>query len=212
MHGIGLQEPAFNRAFGGGGEGIGAIRTERVGRQQRVIFQHLTEEALGGIESTLRRQQDIHRIAMFVDGSVQIAPFAADPPISLVSPDRSAMWPAELAKSFPDHRRMRQNPAIDDPDNWEDTADTGSPPAQSAMPIMPSLEIILRLALQLFGKGIQNHRTLHTIWSGKFSSDGQNTVKRGNLRQALSAALDLKRLTMHENDAVHGIIVAPKIF
>ncbi|MGO4486712.1 hypothetical protein, partial [Rhizobium sp. 2TAF27] len=27
-------------------------------------------------------------------------------------------------------------------------------------------------------------RTLHNIWSGNFSSDGQHTVKRKNLRQA----------------------------
>ena len=35
---------------------------------------------------------------------------------------------------------------------------TVQPPVQSASLEMPALEIILRLALQLFGNGIQNHR------------------------------------------------------
>jgi len=48
---------------------------------------------------------------------------------------------------------------------------------------MPAHEVILRLALQLFGNfGII--ATLHNIRSAKISSDGQHTAEHEDLRQA----------------------------
>ena len=45
---------------------------------------HLAEEPLGGIEIALCGQQEIHRIAAFVDGPIQVSPFAADLDIRLI--------------------------------------------------------------------------------------------------------------------------------
>jgi len=52
---------------------------------------------------------------------------------------------------------------------------------------MSTLEIVLGLALQLLGSGIQNHRYAPRHWNGNFSADGQHAVNQENLRHALAA-------------------------
>jgi hypothetical protein len=54
------------------------IRAYLLQRQRGRVFQHFSEETFGGIEITLRRQQEIDGVSVLVDGAVQIAPFAAD--------------------------------------------------------------------------------------------------------------------------------------
>lgn len=49
---------------------------------------------------------------MLIDCSVEIAPFAADPNVSLVNPNRSAIRSAKLAKTLLGHRRIAQYPAV----------------------------------------------------------------------------------------------------
>src|SRR3954447_14146687 len=55
-----------------------AIGADPVGGEQGLILQHLAEEALGRLQIALRREQEVHRRAMLVDGAVQIAPLAPD--------------------------------------------------------------------------------------------------------------------------------------
>src|SRR5699024_9228436 len=58
-------------------------------------------------------QQEIHRIAMLIDGSVQIAPFAADLDIGLINPYRAAMGSTKLPQPFLADRCISQYPAVD---------------------------------------------------------------------------------------------------
>ena len=137
---------------------------------------------------------------MLVDGSVQIAPFAADLDIGLINPDRAAVGSSKLPQPFLDHRSISQYPAVD-----RAMIDLETPFAKHLFQIsitqrisqipgnrlynqpcleMPAFEIILRLALQLLGNGIQNHGSLRNFQSGKFDAYGQHTVKQENLRQA----------------------------
>ncbi len=50
---------------------------------------------------------------MLIDGSVQIAPFAADLDIGLINPDRAAMGSTKLPQPFLDDRCISQYPAVD---------------------------------------------------------------------------------------------------
>ncbi len=116
---------------------------------------------------------------MLIDGSVQIAPFAADLDIGLINPDRAAMGSTKLPQPFLDDRCISQYPAVD-----RAMIDLEAPLAKHLFQVtiaervaqvpgnrlynqpgleMPALEIILRLALQLFGNGTyrKNKRPFH---------------------------------------------------
>jgi hypothetical protein len=54
------------------------IRADPVRAQQRLILQHLAKEALRRVEIALRREEEVNRGAVLVDGPVQIAPLATD--------------------------------------------------------------------------------------------------------------------------------------
>ena len=57
--------------------------------------ERLAEEALGGLEVALRREQEVDGRAVLVDGPVQIPPLAPDLDVRFVDPDRAAMGFAE---------------------------------------------------------------------------------------------------------------------
>jgi hypothetical protein len=80
-------EPVFPGRRDSGRVGPRRIRADPVGRQQWLILQHLAEEAFGGVQITLGGEQEINRIAVLVDGPVQVAPLAADPDVGLVDAD-----------------------------------------------------------------------------------------------------------------------------
>lgn len=69
---------------------------------------------------------------------------------------------------------------------------------------MPPFEIVLRLALQLLGNGIQNHFALHDIVSGNFLVDGQQLVYHKNLRQAPPDS-DQSRIRDFKIDLAHHL-------
>ena len=81
------QEPVFPGCRDRGWVGPRPIGADPVRGEQRLVLQHLAEEALGGVEITLRRQQEVHRRAVLVDGPVQIPPLATDLDIRFVDPD-----------------------------------------------------------------------------------------------------------------------------
>src|SRR3954467_6437993 len=68
------QEPVLPGRRDGGWAGPRTIGADPVGGEQRLLLQHLAEEALGGIEVALRREQEVDRRAVLVDGPVQIPP------------------------------------------------------------------------------------------------------------------------------------------
>ena len=53
------QEPIFPGCRDGGRIGPRTIGADPVGGEQRLLLQHLAEEALGGIEVALRREQEV---------------------------------------------------------------------------------------------------------------------------------------------------------
>src|SRR3954451_7926555 len=68
------QEPVFPGRRDGGWVGPRTIGADPVRGQQRLLLQHLAEEALGGVQITLRREQEINRGAMLVDRPIQVSP------------------------------------------------------------------------------------------------------------------------------------------
>src|SRR3954452_4679149 len=64
-----------------------AIGADPVGGEQRLVFQRLAEEALGRLQVALRREQEVDRVSVLVDGPVQVAPLAADLDVGLVDAD-----------------------------------------------------------------------------------------------------------------------------
>ena len=106
------QEPVFPGRRDGGWVGPRTIGADPVGGEQRLLLQHLAEEALGGIEVALRREQEVDRRAVLVDGPVQIPPLAPDLDVCLVDPDRAAMGFAEGPQPPLDQGRVGQNPAV----------------------------------------------------------------------------------------------------
>ena len=56
----------------------GVIRADAVRGEQRLGQKHLAEEALDGVEISVGGQQEVDRIAVLVDGSVEVAPLAAN--------------------------------------------------------------------------------------------------------------------------------------
>lgn len=49
---------------------------------------------------------------------------------------------------------------------------------------MPPFEVVRRLALQLFGNGIENHGYDPPQWGENVSADGQHAFNQESLRQA----------------------------
>lgn len=106
------------------------------------------------------------------------------------------MRPAKLAKTLLDHRRIAQYPAVDcamidlEAALCEHLFQISIAQRIAQIPgnrlynqpcrEMPAFEIILRLALQLLGNGIQNHGSLRNFRSDKFHAYGQHTVKPEN--------------------------------
>src|SRR4051812_37962741 len=78
------QQAGFPALRDGGWIGPRPIGADPVRGEQRLILQHLAEEALGGLEIALGREQEVDRGAVLVDGPVQIAPLAADLDVCLV--------------------------------------------------------------------------------------------------------------------------------
>src|SRR3954452_4870323 len=87
VHRRARQEPVLPGRRDGGWVGARTIGADPVGGEQRLLLQHLAEEALGGIEVALRREEEVHGRAMLVDGPVQIAPPAPDLDVCLIDPD-----------------------------------------------------------------------------------------------------------------------------
>ena len=87
MHRGARQEPVFPGCRNGGRIGPRTIGADPVRREQRLIFQRLAEEALGGLQIALRREEEINRGAVLVDGPVQIPPLAANLDVCLIDPD-----------------------------------------------------------------------------------------------------------------------------
>src|SRR5215218_150881 len=81
------QEPVFPGCRDGGWVGPRTIGADPVRGEQWFILQRLAEEALGGLKVALRREEEINRRAVLVDGSVQIPPLAADLDVRFVDPD-----------------------------------------------------------------------------------------------------------------------------
>ena len=81
------QEPIFPGRRDGGRIGPRTIGSDPVGGEQRLVFQRLAEEALGGLQVALGREQKVDRVSVLVDGPVQIPPLTPDLDVCLVDPD-----------------------------------------------------------------------------------------------------------------------------
>src|SRR3712207_5039575 len=78
MHRRARQEPVFPGCHDGGWVGPRPIGADPVRGEQRLLLQHLAEEALGRIQIALRREEEVHGRAVLVDCPVQIPPLAPD--------------------------------------------------------------------------------------------------------------------------------------
>src|SRR3954469_20782468 len=112
MHRRARQQAGFPALCDRGWVGPRTIGADPVGGEQRLVFQRLAEEALGGLEVALCREQEVHGRAVLVDGPVQIAPLAADLDVCLVDANRPAVWLAEGPQSLLDQGRVGQDPAV----------------------------------------------------------------------------------------------------
>ena len=74
MHRGARQEPSFPGCRDGRWVGPRPIGADPVGGEQRLVFQCLAEDALGGLEVALGREQEVDRRAVLVEGPVQVAP------------------------------------------------------------------------------------------------------------------------------------------
>jgi len=84
----GARQQALRAALGQGRRiGTGSVRADPVGGEKRLILQHLAEEALGRLQVALRREEEVDRRAVLVDGPVQIPPLAADLDVCLADPN-----------------------------------------------------------------------------------------------------------------------------
>src|SRR3954468_4060540 len=106
------QQAVFLGCGDGGWVGPRPIGADPVGGEQRLVFQRLAEEALGRLQVALRREEEINRVSVLVDGPVQIAPLAADLDVCLIDADRAAMGFAEGPQPPLDQGRVGQNPAV----------------------------------------------------------------------------------------------------
>jgi len=71
MERIARQEPLFPGCCNGRRIGSSPIRADPIGREQGLVLQHLAEEAFGGLQIALRRQEKVDGNAVLVDGPVQ---------------------------------------------------------------------------------------------------------------------------------------------
>jgi hypothetical protein len=72
MQRVSRQQPVFPGGCDGRRVGAGPVCADPVGSQQGLVLQHLAEEALGRLQVALRRQEEVDRRAMLVDGPVQV--------------------------------------------------------------------------------------------------------------------------------------------
>src|SRR5215212_4454071 len=82
--------PVFSSCYDGRRIGARAVRADLVRGEQRLLPQHLAEEALGGLQIALGGEE-VDRLAVLVDGAVQIPPLTTDLDVRFVDPDRAAM-------------------------------------------------------------------------------------------------------------------------
>jgi len=69
----------------------------RSGAKEGLGRKHLAEEALGRVEIPAGCEEKVDRIAVLIDGSVEVAPLTADLDVRLVDAHRAAMRLAEPA-------------------------------------------------------------------------------------------------------------------
>jgi len=91
MERVARKEPAFPCGRDSRRIRVCPVRADPVRCQQRLVLKHLAEETFRCVQIAFRRQQEINRIAVLVDGPVKIAPLASDPDVGLVDPDRTTM-------------------------------------------------------------------------------------------------------------------------
>src|SRR5687768_4498167 len=106
MHRGARQQTGFPALRDGGWVGPRPIGADPVRGEQRLVFQRLAEEALGGLQVALGREEEVDRRAVLVDGPVQIAPLAADLDVRFIDPDRAAMGLAEGPQSLLNQGRI----------------------------------------------------------------------------------------------------------
>src|SRR5829696_9916938 len=78
--------------------GTRSIGADPIRGEQRLLLQHLAEEALSGVEIAVGGEQEVDRRAVLVEGPVQIAPLATDLDIRFVDANRAAVRLAEGAQ------------------------------------------------------------------------------------------------------------------
>src|SRR4051812_229656 len=167
------QQAGFPALRDRGWVGPRTIGPDPVGGEQRLVFQRLAEEALGGLQVALRREQEVDRGAVLVDGAVQIAPLAADLDVCLIDADRAAMGFAEGAQPTFDQGRVGQHPPVQSavinlqaalPEQLFDVAVAewvaqipGDGLQDQRCLEVAALEVVFGPALQLLDKGVQDH-------------------------------------------------------
>src|SRR5215212_3126109 len=98
MHRGARQEPVFPGCRDGGWVGPRTIGADPVRGEQGLLLQGLAEEALGGLQVALRREQEVNGRTVLVDGPVQVPPLAANLDVYLVDADRAAVRLAKGAQ------------------------------------------------------------------------------------------------------------------
>src|SRR3954469_17314288 len=81
------QKAVFSGRYDGRWVRASPVCADPVRGEQRLILQHLAEEALSRVEITLRGEQEVDRVSVLVDGPVQIAPLAADLDVRFIDAD-----------------------------------------------------------------------------------------------------------------------------
>ena len=66
------QEPVFPSRRESGWVGPRPIGADPVGGEQRLLLQRLAEEALGGLQVALRREEEINRVSVLVDNFIKL--------------------------------------------------------------------------------------------------------------------------------------------
>src|SRR5215212_3775592 len=83
--------PVFSSRYDGRRIGARAVRADPVRGEQRLLPQHLAEEALGGLQIALGGEEEVDGRAVLVDGPVQIPPLTTDLDVCLVDPGRATV-------------------------------------------------------------------------------------------------------------------------
>jgi hypothetical protein len=74
MGGIWRKHPFVRSPGDGSGVNAGAVGSQAIRGQQRLIRQHFLEEALRGGQIALGRQQKVNGRAVFINGPIEVAP------------------------------------------------------------------------------------------------------------------------------------------